>query len=150
MVLEGISPFFALFCAFLRFFGGNLPFFALFFAFLRFILEQGANNCNLLEKWAISVRPRLHRPRWGLPDCGLGAGEKLSRETRPKSLYLCCFFLLGGGFPGAEASEDSLDNPSAPRALEDLQDMKQKKKRKDCELPDKLSPDKKSLQTNNT
>ena len=67
MGLEGISPFssfFALFFAFMR----NLPFFALFFAFLRFILEQGANNCNLLEKWGISLRPRLHRPRWELPE----------------------------------------------------------------------------------
>ena len=54
MGLEGISPFSSLFCAFLRFLGGNLPF---FFAFLRFVLEQGANNCNLLEKWGIPLRP---------------------------------------------------------------------------------------------
>ena len=65
----GNLPFF---CAFLAFFfaflAGISPFFALFFAFLRFILEQGANNCNLLERWGISLRPRLHRPRWELPE----------------------------------------------------------------------------------
>ena len=69
MGLEEISPFSSLFGGNLPFFGGNLPFFGgnLPF-FLRFILEQGANNCNWLEKWGISLRPRLHRPRWELPE----------------------------------------------------------------------------------
>ena len=37
---------------------------ALFSSFSR----TRAHNCNLLEKWAISLRPCLHRPRPELPD----------------------------------------------------------------------------------
>ena len=63
MGLEGISHFLRFLRFSLLFFAGISPSFALFFAFLRFILEQGANNCNLLERWGISLRPLLHQPR---------------------------------------------------------------------------------------
>ena len=65
--------FFSLFVRplFLRFFAFFFPLFVrespLFGAFLRFslrfIIRQGADNCNLLEKWGVSLRPSLHRPR---------------------------------------------------------------------------------------
>ena len=60
MGLEGISPFSSLFC-------GNLPFLALFFAFLRFILEQGTNNCNLLEKGEFHSDPVCTDPVENFP-----------------------------------------------------------------------------------
>ena len=63
----GIFPFFfsslfLFFFVFLRFFG--------FFVFLRFFFVPRirANDCNLLKKWGISLRPRLHRPRSELPE----------------------------------------------------------------------------------
>ena len=56
--------------------GGNFPFcrFSSVFLFSLFFLRFSpnsprtrANNCYLLEKWAISLRPRLQRPRPELP-----------------------------------------------------------------------------------
>ena len=80
----GISPFFSFFFffffffVFLRFFvfffRFSSFFFSFFFAILRFssfiAYSPGtrANDCNLLGKWGISLRPRLHRPRSELPD----------------------------------------------------------------------------------
>ena len=86
----GIFPFFSSIFVFLRFFLFFLFLFAFFrfsslffvflrfssffFAFLRFSLlfayspGTRANDCNLLGKWGISLRPRLHRPRSELPD----------------------------------------------------------------------------------
>ena len=64
MGLEGISPISSLFCGNLPFFGGNLPF---FFAFLRFILEQGANNCNLLENGEFHSDPVCTDPVKNFP-----------------------------------------------------------------------------------
>ena len=78
--LGGIFPFFSFFFVFfrfsslLRFFSFFFVFFSFFFAFLRFssffAYSPGtrANDCNLLGKWGISLRPRLHRPRSELPD----------------------------------------------------------------------------------
>ena len=60
----GISPFSSLFCAFLRFLGGNLPF---SFAFSRFLPEQGANNCNLLEKTGNFTPTPLRTSRFSMP-----------------------------------------------------------------------------------
>ena len=60
---EEFSPFFCFFFVFLRFFR--------FLRFLRFsgiLLEDKGTDCNLLQKWGISLRPRLHRPRAKLPD----------------------------------------------------------------------------------
>ena len=73
----GIFPFFVVFFCFSSlfcFFFVFLRFSSFFFAFLRFAslfaYSPGtrANNCNLLGKWGISLRPRLHRPRSELPD----------------------------------------------------------------------------------
>ena len=76
----GIFPFFSFFFVFFRFsslfrfFFVFLRFFSFFFVFLRFssffACSPGtrANDCNLLGKWGISLRPRLHRPRSELPD----------------------------------------------------------------------------------
>ena len=40
--------------------------FSIFLCFLRFsflsLLEDKGNDCNLLQKWGISLRPRLRRP----------------------------------------------------------------------------------------
>ena len=67
---EEFSPFFFV----LRFLASLLPLF-FFFAFLRFLrfslilVEDKTKDCNLLQqKWGISLRPRLHRPRAKLPD----------------------------------------------------------------------------------
>ena len=66
----GIFPFSSFFFAFFVFF----RFSSFFFAFLRFSsffsYSPGtrADDCNLLGKWGISLRPRLHRPRSELPD----------------------------------------------------------------------------------
>ena len=57
-----------LFFVFLRFF---LLCFALFFVSLPFSPRspgRRANNCNLLGKWGLSLRPGLHRPRSELPE----------------------------------------------------------------------------------
>ena len=55
-------------------------FFSFFFVFLRFFVffrfssffayspGTRATDCNLLGKWGISLRPRLHRPRSELPE----------------------------------------------------------------------------------
>ena len=75
------------FSHFFRFFFVFLRFFSFFFAFLRFSSFSAyspgtrANDCNLLGKWGISLRPRLHRPRSELPekrgaDKGGGGGGK--------------------------------------------------------------------------
>ena len=78
----GIFPFFSFFFVFLRlfvFFCVFLRFSSFFFAFLRFssffAYSPGtkANDFNLLGKWGISLRPRLHRPRSELPDFGGGS-----------------------------------------------------------------------------
>ena len=46
-----------------------LPFSLFFFVFLLILLgQERAHNCNLLEKWGFSRRPRLHRPRPELPE----------------------------------------------------------------------------------
>ena len=69
----GIFPFFLFFFVFLRFFV-VFRFSSFFFVFLRFssffAYSPGtrANDCNLLGKWGISLRPRLHRPRSELPE----------------------------------------------------------------------------------
>ena len=55
---------FSFFFAFLRFF----RFFSFFSAFLLFSQRTRGNDCNLLQKWGISLRPRLHRPRAKLPE----------------------------------------------------------------------------------
>ena len=69
----GIFPFFSFFFVFLRFFV-FFRFSSFFFDFLRFsdiLLEDKGSNCNSLQKWGISLRPRLHRPRAKLPGlCG--------------------------------------------------------------------------------
>ena len=76
---EEFSPFFVVFLHFLafpRFFSFFFAFFSLFFAFFAFLRffrfsslfssspRTRANNCNLLENWGISLRPRLHQPRF--------------------------------------------------------------------------------------
>ena len=63
--------FFSLFFVFLRFFVFFFRFSSLFFVFLRFsgiLLEDKGNDCNLLQRWGTSLRPRLHRPRAKLPE----------------------------------------------------------------------------------
>ena len=68
---EWFSPFFN---AFFPFFCASFPFSYAFFPFflriftLFFHKGQGQNNSNLLQKWGISLQPRLHRPRAKLPD----------------------------------------------------------------------------------
>ena len=80
----GIFPFFSFFFRFPSLFRFFFRFSSLFFAFLRFSsfffaflrfssffsysFGTRANDCNLLGKWGISLRPRLHRPRSELPD----------------------------------------------------------------------------------
>ena len=50
--------------------GGNFPFFRFSSLFLSLFLSDStrANNCNLLEKWGFSLRPRLHQPHVKLPE----------------------------------------------------------------------------------
>ena len=86
----GIFPFFSLFFVFLRFFV-FFRFSSLFFVFLRFsgiLLEDKGNDCYLLQKWGISLRPRLHRPRAKLPD-------KFSGKVQIVSRTLSGLFLVG-------------------------------------------------------
>ena len=79
-------PFSLCFSSLLRFFGFSSLFFSLFFVFLsvyfvvvlrfsflfsyfsRILLEDKGNDCNLLQKLGISLRPRLHRPCAELPE----------------------------------------------------------------------------------
>ena len=61
--LEGISPF----SVFLCFFSAFLCF-SLFFIFLPLSPRTRAHNCNLPEKWGLSLRPRLNRPRPEIPE----------------------------------------------------------------------------------
>ena len=63
--VDGVGEIFPFFYAFFPFFYAFFPF---FFAFLCFSKRTRANNSNLLQKWGISLRPRLHRPRAKLPD----------------------------------------------------------------------------------
>ena len=58
MGLEGIFPFSSLFCAFLRFFCGDLPLFGAFLRFLALCPRTRANNCNLR---------RFHRTTEAIP-----------------------------------------------------------------------------------
>ena len=114
MGLEGISPFSSLFffAGISPVLAGISPFFAFFFAFSRFILEQGANNCNLLEKWGISLRPRLHsesccspqKEPWGAhsPGALLTAPRFLEHSRDGRLIFInttsagrCCHFAVG-------------------------------------------------------
>ena len=67
-----ILPFFYAFFIFFFFLTHFFVFVPLFFVFLRFSLlllkDKGKQQQNLLQKWGISLRPRLHRPRAKLPD----------------------------------------------------------------------------------
>ena len=66
MGLEGFFPFFcfsSLFSVFLFFLC-----FLSFSSFFSYFPRTRANDCNLLGKWGISLRPRLHRPRSELPE----------------------------------------------------------------------------------
>ena len=71
--VDGVGGIFPFFC-FFSFFFAFLRFSSSFFAFLRFSsffsysFRTRANDCNLLGKWGISLRPRLHRPRSELPE----------------------------------------------------------------------------------
>ena len=72
------------FSHFLRFFSFFFAF-LFFFVFLRFSSlfshsaeRTRANNCNLLQKRGISLRPRLHRPRAQLPEFH---GSRSHKET---------------------------------------------------------------------
>ena len=56
--VDGVGVIFPIFYAFFPF----------FYAFLCFSLRTRANNSNVQQKWGISLRPRLHRPRAELPD----------------------------------------------------------------------------------
>ena len=67
---EELSPFFLGFF-FFCFSSPCVVFLCFFFVFIRFSPHSPrtrANNCNLLEKCGISLRPRLHRPHSALPD----------------------------------------------------------------------------------
>ena len=81
LVLNGVGVIFLFFYALFLFFYALFPFFyatsplflRTFPVFLRFSLfllkeGEGQNNSNLLRKWGISLRPRLHRPRVKLPE----------------------------------------------------------------------------------
>ena len=57
----GIFPFLLLLL------GGGLRFFVFFFPSI-LPEDEGKKNCNLLQEWGISLRPRLHRPRAKLPE----------------------------------------------------------------------------------
>ena len=59
MIFPFFNAFFPFFYAFIPLFYALFPF---FYAWTR------ANNSNLLQKWGISLRPRLHRPRAKLPE----------------------------------------------------------------------------------
>ena len=75
--------FFSFFFAFLFFFV-FLRFSSFFFAFLRFSAYSPgtrAIDCNLLGKWGISPRPRLHRPRSELPDDCQSGDQRLTIRT---------------------------------------------------------------------
>ena len=75
---EEFSHFFSFFFRFSSFF------FSLFFAFLSFFAYSPgtrANDCNLLGKWEISLRPRLHRPRIKWPrHCRKGYWTKMDQN----------------------------------------------------------------------
>ena len=59
-----------------------LSFLRIFFLrFSLFLLGHGANNCNLLQKWGILLRPRLYRPR------GWGGIKNLPFQPVPKKAY---------------------------------------------------------------
>ena len=71
--------------------------FSFFFSVFLLVSERTrGNDCNLLQKWGISLRPRLHRPRAKLPD-------KLSQQVGevPGKLGsgLVVFLWLVGGVP---------------------------------------------------
>ena len=63
--VDGVRVVFPFFYAFFPFFYAFFPFFS---TFLYFSSRTGAKNSNLLQKWGISLRPRLHRPRAKLPE----------------------------------------------------------------------------------
>ena len=50
------------------FFNACFRFSSFFFAFLFFSQRARASNSNLLQKWGVSLRPRLHGPRAKLSD----------------------------------------------------------------------------------
>ena len=90
----GNLPFFF---AFLRqsplFWRGISPFVALFFAFLRFILEQGANNCNLLEKWGIHSDHVCTDPVENFPNkCAQSLSPTVHSANR--NWDVCCRWLI--------------------------------------------------------
>ena len=69
--VDGVGGIFSFCFAFFLFCFAFLRLSSLFFVFLRFLRlspRTRANDCNLLGKWGISLRPRLHRPRSELPD----------------------------------------------------------------------------------
>ena len=80
-----------------------------FFAFLLLSQRTKSNDCNLLQKWRISLQPRLHRPRAKLPGFledemgppllirGLSASRSLSpnlTQTHKSTLSLVLPLLL--------------------------------------------------------
>ena len=82
--VDGVGVIFPIFYAFFLFFYAFFPFFCaffpFFFAFLCFSERTRANNSNLLQKWGISLQPRLHRPRAKLPDT-------IRRFSEPKKAH---------------------------------------------------------------
>ena len=92
----GNLPFFFAFMRFSSlFFCGNLPFFALFFAFLCFILEQGANDCNLLENGGFHSDPFSTDPVENFPMiCGGRSDSVIPSQSRCSLLLNLLFFFL--------------------------------------------------------
>ena len=67
------------------FFNAFFPHFSLFLRFSLLLLKRTrANNSNLLQKWGISLRPRLHRPRAKLPE--FDSPENVGKHRLGKSV----------------------------------------------------------------
>ena len=73
----------SLFCFFVRFSSFFFRFSSLFFVIFSYSPGTRANDCSLLGKWGISLRPRLHRPRWELPEKWPKKRTSPDREAPP-------------------------------------------------------------------
>ena len=78
--VDGVGVIFPFFCAFFPFFYAFPPFFYASFPFFLRIFPLSslfsASLSNLLQKWGVSLRPRLHRPRAKLLDTFLFSGTQ--------------------------------------------------------------------------